>query len=114
MKITLEELLFRIEQDFDNEGLQSNQWEDKYDLNLLKTFLGKSFIQIGNLVYIQMEDSLYQVNYRTYEAIDSPFETIDLFELDDFNKVNKDMVKEQIKNKLNELKQLGKLLDELN
>ena len=113
MKITLEELLFRIEKCWDDEGLQSNQWENKHDLSQLKRFLGEFFIQIGKLVYIQIGHDFYQVDYSTYESIDSPFETIDLFELEDFIKVDKIMLKKEIKKRQVEVKSLNILLDVL-
>lgn len=100
-----EELISKIESEYRDESIQSNFWENKYDLDILKELLSESLMIIDNVAFMTLNDGLFAVDFKEEDTIDMQ-STIQLFEIEDIYSVTKEFVDSCIDRKTEEIAQL--------
>lgn len=88
-ELTAEELQEKIEKDFEDESIQRNDWECRYNLNILEELLPQSHETVRNTIYLYLQDGLYAVEFQTEETPCMQSD-IDLFEIEGIVPVTKD------------------------
>lgn len=106
---TFEGLIEHIETHFEDEKLQSNYWENKYNVTTLEELLSDSIIIVDGIAFISLQDGLYAVDFETEET-PCMQSSIRLFELDSISEVSKEFLKERVEKKQAEMIQLQILL----
>lgn len=106
-ELNAEELVDVIERDYEDESVQSNYWENLYNLDHLKELLGESMIVIGNMAFLHLKDGFYEVNFRTEES--PMLEVVQLFSLEDLLRTSMKTIKNEIEQRQREISQLERI-----
>jgi len=107
---TLQGLINHIETSFTDQSIQSNYWEGKYNLKELEGLLEESLVKIDGTAFVSLEDGLAGIDF---EEEDTPNmeDTILLYGIDGIYHVPKEVMKDRIKGKQEELSKLQFLMD---
>lgn len=108
-ELTVEELQGTIENQYEDERLQRNDWECRYNLNILEELLPQSHERIRNTLYLYLQDGLHAVEFTTEETPCMQSD-IDLFEIEAIVPVTKEDVGKAIQEREIELIRLQFLL----
>lgn len=94
--LTYQDLIEHIESQFNDESIQSNYWENKYNLTGLQKLLEDSIVVVEETAFFLLKDGLCAVDFETQ---DTPCmqSIIQLYEVEGIYEASKEMIEERIR-----------------
>lgn len=92
-----------------DESSQSNDWENKYEVENLIEAVDNAVLIIDNSAIVWLEDGIFEIPFKQYES-PTGFEDIRLFDVEDLMEISIDSLNKKVEKKQQELSQLQEIL----